>query len=168
MRDDDERLQPALLLRALSDRLPVVLAPKETLLRPRCSEQRELLLRHVCSPVTHVVLLLLADDGVRETVGESDGGDVMIRRGAIAEILLRTTLSVAIQGGDGEQLTSLTEVDVLGVGLAERAKSALEAPKNDPNPRTLARLNAADELLMVEVVLLRLADRLMAPPLQVP
>lgn len=57
---------------------------------------------------------------------------------------------------------------MLGVGLVERANSALEAPKNDPNPRTLARLKAADELLIVDAVLLRLADRLMAPPLQVP
>lgn len=91
LRDDDKCLQPGLLLCALPDRLPVVLAPDEAFLRPRCSEQREFLLRHVCPAVTHVVLLLLANDGVRETVGESDRGDVMIRRGAVALILLRTT-----------------------------------------------------------------------------
>lgn len=57
----------------------------------------------------------------------------------------------------GDERTSLREVAVLGVGLEDRGSSKLEAPRKEPNPRILDRLNAE---LFVDLALRRLEDRL--------
>lgn len=97
-RDDDKDLRPALVLRALARHFPVMLALKETLLRPGCAEKSELLVGHLDRARLRgvVVFALFADDRVRETVGEADCRDgVMLRRQAVGGIpaLLRGPLS---------------------------------------------------------------------------
>lgn len=92
LRNDDKDLKPVLLLRALPDRFPEVLAPEDALLRPGSAEQSELLVRDGHAAVALVVvLLLLANDGVREAVGEADGRDLVMRRRAVgrAGVVLR-------------------------------------------------------------------------------
>lgn len=68
---------------------------EKPLLGPRGTEQRELLVGDRDAVVAlGVVLLLFANDGVRETVGEADGGDVVVRsavRGAVVVLWVKAS-----------------------------------------------------------------------------
>lgn len=94
--------------------------------------------------------MLLSNDGVRERIGEADGGHIMECGGTecgTPVFLCQPTIQRASQwqiraGRSARRLTSLREVEVLGVGLELLTRSKLlfpipVAPNSAPKPRTL-------------------------------